>query len=482
MLAWIGLGRLTFAARIIAIFALMLLAFVAVVATVNLLAVERIAQRQDALPGRIGAIVAALARLDDDLRRDLLPALATQNLAVTIEPGPVPDTPPAADGQNRPSLAWLVRQYQDSPEQRTVTAALRSPYAGRPLAQLFDRLSPTTRSALTIRVGLDDRSQLVFRTRGSTGPRVFGIPPGFVLGVIGALLAAIAIRAIMREARPLRELTAAMTGFASDAIPRPVTPRGAPDLVNLMASANDMQERISELLVARSVLLGGLSHDLRTYLTRLRLRVETHPDDAVRAKAVRDLEDMSVLLDNALMVAKPASAHRGRRLDLSDMLGEIAAETDGAALAPVAADTIVICGDRLALRRLFDNLVTNGLRHGTAVTIRMVAPSPDSTHVTIHVDDNGPGIPVAERQRVFEPFYRLDPSRSLETGSSGLGLAIARQIVSALGGTITIGDAPEGGARVTVQLPRPGIAPDAAAPDAATDDTAAHVAASDNGA
>lgn len=480
MLSWIGLGRLTFASRIIAIVALMLLALVAVVATVNILAVERIAQRQDALPGRIGAIVAALARLDDNLRRDLLPSLSTPNLSVAIEPGQVPATPPTQDGHSRPPIAWLVRQYLDDPEQRTVIAALRSPYAGRPLAEWFDRLSPTSRSALTIRVGLDDRSHLVFRTRGSTGPRVFGIPPGFVLGIIGALLAAIAIRAIMREARPLRELTAAMTGFASDATPRPVTPRGAPDLARLMASANDMQDRISELLVARSVLLGGLSHDLRTYLTRLRLRMETHPDETVRAKAVRDLEEMSMLLDNALMVAKPASAHRGHRLDLGDMLDEIAAEIEGVTFARETAGEADINGDRVAVRRLFDNLLTNGLRHGTAVTIRMAETARSSTHVTIHVDDDGPGIPVPERERVFEPFHRLDPSRSLASGSSGLGLAIARQIVTALGGAITIGDAPEGGARVTVELPRPGVAPDTAT-EAAANDTAATAAGSDHG-
>ena len=297
-------------------------------------------------------------------------------------------------------------------------------------------------------------SMLCLRPAVRPRGRIMGIPPGFIIGVVGALLAVLAVLAVMREAKPLQQLAQSVTAFGGDAAPRNVTPSGAPDLRRLISAVNDMQGRIAQLVTGRTVLLGAISHDLRTFITRLRLRVESLEDDDMRERAARDLESMSALLDDSLALAKSSQGDDGHEpVDLVGLLRDEIndrVDQDVTFLDDAADQAIVVQGDDLALRRLFNNLIDNGVRYGERVSLSVVL---DQNSPIVTVDDDGPGVPANERHAIFTPFYRLEASRSRETGGSGLGLAIAQQIARSLHAEISVGDAPSGGARFRVRFP-----------------------------
>jgi signal transduction histidine kinase len=294
---------------------------------------------------------------------------------------------------------------------------------------------------------------VLFETRGEIARRLFGLPPGFWMGALGSLIGIAAILAIMREARPLRELSAAVARFAGEAKPFAVRARGAPEIRNLITAVNDMQARIAALVKGRTVLIGAVSHDMKTYITRLRMRAEMLVEDGQRERAVRDLEDMTTLIDDALAVVRgSAVSDRHEMLDLVPLIQADAADRPQGVLEIVRpeATPLLVNGDAAALRRLFGNLIDNALRFGR--TCR-VAVTRHGDFAAVLVDDDGPGIPPSERLAVFEPFYRLEPSRSRTTGGSGLGLAIAKQIVETHGGSIAVEASPLKGARLRVEIP-----------------------------
>jgi signal transduction histidine kinase len=202
-------------------------------------------------------------------------------------------------------------------------------------------------------------------------------------------------------------------------------------------------------------MLAAISHDLRTSLTRLRLRMALIEDEEVRAKAERDLEEMQAMLEATLAFARD-DAKAGPRVAL-DLAGLVQTACD--AFADAGHDVgysgpehLRVHGRQLALRRLLDNLIDNAVKYGgrADVALRVAGDT-----VEIDIADRGPGIPEAEREKVFAPFYRLEASRSRETGGTGLGLAVARGIARAHGGDVTLHDRPGGGLVATIRLPRP---------------------------
>jgi two-component system, OmpR family, osmolarity sensor histidine kinase EnvZ len=204
----------------------------------------------------------------------------------------------------------------------------------------------------------------------------------------------------------------------------------------------------------RTFMLAAISHDLRTYLTRLRLRVEMMPDPDMRERATRDVEEMSVLLDDALTFARTSFAsNRSEQVDLAEIVRHECSErtaSDQAIKCDVPATPIHVWGDPAALARIVGNLIDNAVKYGGEAA---VALSQAGTEAIMLVDDRGPGVPPAERERIFEPFLRLEASRNRDRGGAGLGLAIARHLVLSLGGTIVVEDRPGGGARFRVALP-----------------------------
>lgn len=447
-------GRLGFIGRLILIVLLLLLALLALNIGVRYAAEE--SERQAQAPAvrfplskQTAAIVELLDAAPDNLRSDILAAVATPDFSVTIA-----DEPPEPSSNSRlmPVLEWLVAQFLETGRDRTIVA-FQTPHGEfGPIARLFELASPSSTASVTIAAALSDGKYAVVLLNRASQERVFGIPAGFLIGVLGSLFAAIALWAIAREAKPLKQLAASVVAFGGDGLPRKVNAAGAPEIRALSEAVNEMQDRISALLTARTVLLGAVSHDLKTLITRLRLRVECIDNDDQRQRATADLDAMTELVDDALAVARGASDTRNHEpRDLSPLLqNEISGFASPAVRLTIDDGPHTLRCDALGIARVISNLVENALQFGTRAEVSLRR---EDDLMFIVVDDDGPGVPEQERAAIFEPFVRLETSRSRETGGSGLGLAIVRQIVCAHDGSVTVDESPLGGARFTVALP-----------------------------
>ena len=207
---------------------------------------------------------------------------------------------------------------------------------------------------------------------------------------------------------------------------------------------------------SRMVMLGGISHDVRTYATRLRLRAEKINDATERDRAIADINDMIVLLDDALLASRAGAGELAEEMvEIDDIIAAEAADRrNGGARIDYRRgqweQVPIVLGDRLALRRVVANLADNAIKYGGAAHLRSVIVG---NAIELTVDDEGSGIPPEQRQAMLEPFSRLETSRNRGTGGAGLGLAIARGLVEAHGGSLSIGQAASGGARIAVRLP-----------------------------
>ena len=310
------------------------------------------------------------------------------------------------------------------------------------------------------RIELGDGARFDVETRDSWSPlEALGrIAP--VLLVVGLGLAGLAALAAQRVTRPLGRFADAAARLGVD--PLAADPAGldetrGPSEIRAAARAFEgMRTRIRRLLEDRMQMLAAVSHDLRTPITRLRLRAEFVEDEAERAKMLKDLEEMEAMIHAAIAFAREETAEVQPRasLDLARLLDEIRAElTDigGAVRIAPGLERAPIEGRPLALKRALRNLVENAVKYGGSAEMRLER---GAAGYTVTIEDGGPGIPEAEFETVFRPFHRLERSRSRETGGTGLGLAVARAVVRGHGGEIVLANRPEGGLRQTVLLSR----------------------------
>jgi len=253
---------------------------------------------------------------------------------------------------------------------------------------------------------------------------------------------------------PLSRLARAADRIGRDMSVPPLSEKGPREVRHAARAFNEMQARIRRLVEDRTQTLAAISHDLKTPITRLRLRAEFVEDQETRAKMTRDLDEMETMIDQALAFLRgDGRDETSKPVDISAMLEAIASDLAdmGRPIYVSAVPESVLRCKPLALKRALINLIENALKYGGAARIRLDR-EPDLVRLTI--DDEGPGIPESEREKVFSPFYRREESRNRETGGTGLGLTIARAVVRALGGDITLSDAPQKGLRVEVTLPQ----------------------------
>ncbi|WP_421995320.1 HAMP domain-containing sensor histidine kinase [Reyranella sp.] len=402
-------------------------------------------------PSQIAALVEVLERTPSADRQGVLDAVTTRSLHARLEkedlqvgPGDRTDLPK--------SEAWQA--YAASLGDRhfavaSVLAAALSP-APRPFAG--------SANAFEIRVRLRTGETLVVDARSPIAVTEIGLPLGLGAGLLGTLIAFAALVVMFRETRPLARLAAAVDRMdpAGEPVPVPKAPGSAPEIQVLIAAFNRLQARLSHLLRARMAMLGGISHDVRTFATRLRLRVDQIPDRTERDRAIGDISDMIRLLDDGILASRAGVGELAEELVEFDEIVRAEVEDKRATGAPIdlrlapEASGAVVLGDRLALRRVVGNLVDNALKYGCAAHLSLAV---EAGRLVLAVDDRGPGIPSHMRDILLEPFVRLEGSRNRRTGGAGLGLAITRSLVEAHGGTVVIGDAPAGGARLVVRLP-----------------------------
>ena len=274
------------------------------------------------------------------------------------------------------------------------------------------------------------------------------------LGILLVAVIVLTLIAVRWITRPLKTLADAADRLGAD-IERPPLAEDGPLEVSRAARAfNTMQRRLIAFIRDRTRILAAMSHDLKTPITRLRLRAELLDDPELRARFEKDLAEMESMVSATLDFMRGAENREPRQpVDIMALLESLQAdaaelngrvEIEGAASKPYH-------GHAQALKRCLSNLIDNAVRYGKAATVR-VADSPSA--LQIRVRDEGPGIPEAQLERVFEPFHRLEESRSRDTGGTGLGLGIARNIARAHGGDIVLRNVPEGGLEAVLTLPR----------------------------
>jgi two-component system, OmpR family, osmolarity sensor histidine kinase EnvZ len=280
--------------------------------------------------------------------------------------------------------------------------------------------------------------------------------PLFVAWISGAtiFLITISILFIRNQVRPIIQLAEAMERFGRGEDTGPFRARGAREVRAAALSFFDMRQRIKRYIEQRSQLLAGVSHDLRTPLTRLKLQLALLPPSAEIEDAKRDLAEMEETLDEYLAFAKGMAEEAPAEVDLHALAQEIAAESQrtGGDVTIEASGGIFIPGRARALKRCLANLIDNAIAHGDRVQVAVKA---ESDAVTVDVDDNGPGISEDLYEEAFRPFSRLDETRSRNQKGVGLGLAIARDVARSHGGDIKLSKSPLGGLRASLRLPRP---------------------------
>ncbi|HEX7948523.1 MAG TPA: HAMP domain-containing sensor histidine kinase [Phenylobacterium sp.] len=255
-----------------------------------------------------------------------------------------------------------------------------------------------------------------------------------------------------RLARPFMVFADAAERLGRDPRATPLELSGSAEIGVAARAFNEMQERLRRYVEDRTAMVGAIAHDLRTPLTRLRFRIESLPEEQ-RAKYAADLDQMEEMISATLLFVRD-STRGGERtpLELSSLVESLCdemAET-GSKTEVVRGDKVVLEGDPMALRRLIANLLENAVKFGGRARARVFA---DAGNAVVEIEDDGPGIPVAETERVFEPFYRREPSRSRQTGGIGLGLAVVRSIARGHGGDVNLINRVGGGLTARVQLP-----------------------------
>ena len=256
-----------------------------------------------------------------------------------------------------------------------------------------------------------------------------------------------------RIARPLKALQQRVrdVGLTGDRLP--MEPRGPSDVRELIETFNVAEERLSSLLTEKDVMLGAIGHDLKTPLASLRVRIESVEDDSERAKMAASVDEMVIILDDILMLARVGkSAEAVQLTELGALIDTALSEFPDDALIKVHpfAERFVAPVRPVLIRRALRNLVSNALQYGGNAKIGVHR---DGDQILITVDDDGPGIPPDQLENIFEPFARAESSRNRASGGSGLGLTIARAIAQAHSGSVILHNRPEGGIRAILSLP-----------------------------
>ena len=350
-------------------------------------------------------------------------------------------------------LSFVTRQIERRLEAEGIAAErLSVDYVGQ-VGQLAEDRGPLAsflNRRLQLTVTLADGSYLVLDPDREADAYLFGSLLGYFAAILGFVILGVTLVAIFRETRPLRTLVRTLDRFGRTAEPVALPESGAPELKTLIRATNGMQQQIAALIRNRAVVLAGMAHDMRTQLTRLRLRMELLPDSEARSRAIADTEAMQALIEETLSFAEESRSEPGPA-DLGASIDRLAKARQGEPIVwkghpgPVRVDL-----GPTELDRVLANLVDNAISYGGEAAIGLAI---QSRTARLTIADRGPGIPAAERDRVFDPFYRLEASRNRDHGGTGLGLAIVKQILDRHGATIIVGERPGGGCLMTIDLP-----------------------------
>ena len=264
------------------------------------------------------------------------------------------------------------------------------------------------------------------------------------------VLIIIALIFLKNQTRPLVRLAKAAERFGKGDYVNDFRPSGAQEIRKAAYEFDRMAKRINRHLNQRSEMLSGISHDLRTPLTRLKLQLAMLKQKDLSQNMSKDIDEMEKMLNDYLQYAKTQSQENTTNVNLNEIFFEISMSTKPERVKIFGHDQIIINGRSLALKRCFENLVQNGLTYGKNVNVNF---KKGNNRVSISIEDDGPGIPEDQYKNVFKPFFRLDKSRSLNKSGVGLGLAIVEDVINSHGGNIQLGKSKFNGLLVRISLP-----------------------------
>ena len=403
------------------------------------------------LSGEIGMTIHAAASVPRSQRPRVIAmaAAADPELRIALDEPAAPEAGARVD-YNLNRLGKLVQMQVQKFSPSTTVSVSRSP-AKPDRSSDRDRSRSASEDEAVLEAALPDGQRITFAIPGVSSLGGYVLPIFFTSLFSGAAL--IAFWTSRRLARPIRDFANAAEQLGVDMAAPPLAVRGPHELRTTILAFNLMQERLRRFLEDRTQMLAAISHDLRAPLARLRLRAEFVDDHEQQRKMFGDLDTMNAMIDSTLAFARDATRQEPRKLvDLSVLVEDVCEDiTDcgGAALyrGPRGVDVRCRPSD---IRRAIGNLVDNAVKYGGSARVDIVC---EAEQVVILVDDDGPGIPAEEREKVFAPFYRLEPSRNPNKAGVGLGLSVARTIAREHGGEVTLENREGGGLSVRFELP-----------------------------
>ncbi|MBI4183353.1 MAG: HAMP domain-containing protein [Proteobacteria bacterium] len=387
-----------------------------------------------AVAGDVAMIVETMAQTNADQRADWIFPAARQamNLEAVFIPG--------LRLENRPDWGRDTEDYDD------LADALEE-RVGHPF--VIDETAPGRDVQVRVQLAAGVLAVLVPRKRlFSTTTYIV------VMWMVGTALLLIVIATLFmrNQVKPIRRLAAAADSFGKGREVPTFKPEGAAEVRQAAAAFNLMRERLQRYISQRTEMLAGVSHDLRTPLTRMRLQLAMMGHSPEIEELERDLGEMQRMIDGYLAFARGEGGEKPVPSDVTGLLEEVVAlaRKGGAAIDLHHEESLSALVRPEAFRRCLTNLIDNAVRHGAHVAVRA---GRRGDAIELVVDDDGPGIPPEQREEVFKPFVRLDDSRNPETGGGGLGLTIARDVIRSHGGDVVLGESPTGGLRVRLWLP-----------------------------
>ena len=306
-------------------------------------------------------------------------------------------------------------------------------------------------SIVEIRIKLEDEVMRIYAQRNAAYESNSEI---FLFWMVGtsSILLIVAVLFLRNQIKPILRLADAAENFGKGREAPDFRPRGARVVRRAAQAFMEMKSRIERSIEQRTAMLAGVSHDLRTILTRFKLELALLGDSPEAEGMRKDVDEMSGMLEAYLSFARGDNGEQAQPTDMEQALEELRgdAERQGHAATVTFHGQPMVTVKPAAFKRCLANLVSNAARHADAISI---TGHRDHRYLTVTVDDDGPGIPANMREEVFKPFLRLDDARNQDEGGTGLGLAIARDIARSHGGDITLGDSPMGGLRASVRIP-----------------------------
>ncbi len=306
---------------------------------------------------------------------------------------------------------------------------------------------------LRLAVGLGDGSWLVFSATNAPDGTFQLVRFALWMVLIAGVVTLVSLLAARRLTAPLAAFAVAAERLGVDGAAAPLPETGPRELRAATHAVNRMQERLTRFVEDRTRMVAAMGHDLRTPLTRLRLRAEFIDDLELQRKMLADLDEMEAMINDTLLFARDDAQREARvPADLAELLQSLCDDRvdAGEATAYVGPAHLTVACRPVAMRRALANLIDNALNYGDSAEVALTQVAGQAV---VTIEDSGPGIPVPLLETVFQPFFRLESSRSRDTGGTGLGLAVARTIIRGHGGDITLTNRPEGGLRVTVTVP-----------------------------